>query len=195
MPGVRKRLLGDGCVDEPAASSASGSLLHGRSVRHRLLAEELDLPAPEQPLTQALKRDWAKGILNARQIQEYAAKAQAQGAVGLERLASAGASGRHPSNVHRLLMRTFGTPQGAPEIDWVELDCSDGTRVPHPVVFPHKFFCSLYEERQASWELHVRGPAGAAGEFWSRLGIRKFIDGHAFTREESRGVVRLRFTL
>ena len=115
--GVRKRLMDEvdlTCEPEGMGSSSSSSA-NTRSLRARIADSQ---PEPEVledlPLTNSLKRDWAKGDLTARQVQEYAAGAEAQGAVGVGNVAAAGARGQHPQNIQRTLIKLFGQPRGRP---------------------------------------------------------------------------------
>ena len=191
MPGVRKRLAEE---EETGVASSSAADVQtpvvatsSRSVRQRVSASAdpgegaSQSPAPDGPLIRSLKRDWSRGILNARQIQEYASGARDQGAEGLDRLASSGGGGRHATNVHKSLLSMFGTPTGGPPIDWVELTTKQGDRVPHPVIFPHKFFASLYRGRRAWFDRHIRGPPTAAAEYWSKVGCKVFLQQHGYS--------------
>jgi len=168
-------------VQTPVVATSS------RSVRQRVSASAdpgegaSQSPAPDGPLIRSLKRDWSRGILNARQIQEYASGARDQGAEGLDRLASSGGGGRHATNVHKSLLSMFGTPTGGPPIDWVELTTKQGDRVPHPVIFPLKFFASLYRGRRAWFDRHIRGPPTAAAEYWSKVGCKVFLQQHGYS--------------
>ena len=60
---------------------------------------------------------WLKLFLDFGQVQDYAAASVGQGAEGglVDKLAAAGAHGKHASSIHRALVHCFGTPLGAPE--------------------------------------------------------------------------------
>jgi hypothetical protein len=113
--GVRGRLCEEGQSEVEIPGSSSGSadrptLTSARSVRqrvgHAIVGETKRGPqVPTGPFVQSLKRDWAKGQLSARQIQEYATTARDQGAEGLDRLASVGTDGKYASNIHKQLLR------------------------------------------------------------------------------------------
>ena len=156
-------------VDLESTSSSSSS----RSMRQRLMAADAAEAAGVDPCdkqwAQKLKRDWAAGKISAKQVQEYAAASTASGAHGVGDLAATGAHGRHPSSIHRALMRIFGHPAGAPEIDWVEIPTKKG-RVAHPFLFPHKFFSALHQHRRDLFVRAIRGPEGAARQYWETLG-------------------------
>ena len=142
-------------------------------MRQRLMAadaaEATGVDPCDKQWAHKLKRDWAAGKISAKQVQEYAAASTASGAHGVGGLAATGAHGRHPSSIHRALMRIFGHPAGAPEIDWVEIPTKKG-RVAHPFLFPHKFFSALHQHRRDLFVRAIRGPEGAARQYWETLG-------------------------
>ena len=72
------------------------------------------------PFYRSLKRDWGSGILSSARVQEYSHGAREQGAVGLDRLADAGASGQQAGNLFRDLKRIFGWPSGCAPINWIK---------------------------------------------------------------------------
>ena len=92
-------------------------------------------------------------------VQEFAFGAMEQGAVGLNRLAEAGSSGKHPQNLQRAILAFFGSPAGAPEFSWHLVPMKGGTK-PHPFFMPHELFGSLYRHKKALWEQWIRGPEG-----------------------------------
>ena len=95
---------------------------HGVRQRHCVRQRWFD--ATEHcPLVQALRRDWAKGQVNSKQVSEYTRKAQ--GCDGVEKAASSGTYGRHPQNLHRDLLSLFKDVRGAPPLDWVELPTTE----------------------------------------------------------------------
>lgn len=75
-------------------------------------------------------------------------------------------------------MNLFGTPQGAPDIDWVELPTSTGQMTPHPVIWPHKFFRALFNDRREWWHRYVQGPEGAAVQYWRQVSKFDFVKKH-----------------
>jgi hypothetical protein len=108
-------------------------------------------------LTNSLKRDWASGEISAKKVQQYAMNAAADGAIGFDRLAAMGASGRDPSGIHKALLNIFGTPKGASAFDWINLPGKDGAHILQPFLMPHKFFSCMYAERRDMFMRHLRG--------------------------------------
>ena len=117
--GVRQRFG----TDSAAVGSSSPSASSSRTAAQPIL-----------PLVESLKRDWAKGVINAVQVQDYAAGAEAQGAIGVDPLSSAGAYGVHKSSIHRALINLFGRPRGAPAITYIEIPTKRGRKTPHPFI-------------------------------------------------------------
>ena len=167
--GLKKRLADDQHLDAPPAptvplnnirsrlsssthcASASNPALAATSTRTNLRQRCAPASSPDDAgdegvprITRSLRRDWARGKLTSRQVQEYAEGAQQSGAIGLDKLARAGASGRHPANVQRALLTYFGRPKGAPKVEWVELPMKDGKRRAHLFLFPHSFLGCLF---------------------------------------------------
>ena len=106
----------------------------------------------------------APSVVKLVKVQELAAS---QGAHGMEGAASAGHAGRQPKNLYRGMMTLFGTPLGAPAFSWLR-PVRNGPDF-HPVLLPHVFFSELFEHRRSVWKESIRGPLGAAREFWQRL--------------------------
>ena len=130
------------------------------------------------PLNHRLRRDWAIGKINSRQVQEYAFNAELQGATGLTRMAHAGACGKHPGNIHLALVRLFGRPAGSPDIRWSTIPTKSSPRKPLPFLYPHDFFAQMYHERPRSWQRYLRGLEGATGQFWKGMEKTKFVQLH-----------------
>ena len=174
---IRER-LGESRDDVPDADGDVGDQSQGSSHLRRRLNEEHSAPSSSDvgPLTRSLRRDWAKGKINSRQVQEYGFGAQQQGATGLSSISRAGNYGSHPSSIHRALMNFFGKPVGAPDLDYIEVPCrtSRGTR-PHPFLLPHKFFHGLYKERPRCWEKYMTGLPSAALDFWTNIAHTPFV--------------------
>ena len=120
----------------PAAPARRGTL------RQRMAENDEGEPTVsiERPLTDNMKRRWAMGELSSVALQDIAHNAQKQGAAHLESIVAAGTHGKHATNLFRDLVRLLGKPVGDPPIDWVELPLKSGRKVPHPVIWPHKFF-------------------------------------------------------
>ena len=121
------------------------------------------------PLNNSLRRQWAKGELTSRQVQELAFGAACQGADGLEGISTAGSSGARPQNIQRSLLSFFGRPSGGADFTWIRIPTRRGSIV-HPVFMPHLFFSRIYHERRDIFDEFIRGPDGAAARFWDALG-------------------------
>ena len=145
--GIRSRIADD---DEPPSGSGASSSRDidpssRRSVRQRVSST----PPPSRstnaslPLNSSLKKDWGKGILTSRQVQEYASGASQQGASGVDPIASAGNFGKNPQNLQRALLNLFGKPVGSPEISWYNIPTKKGF-VAHPFMLPHVWLHSLH---------------------------------------------------
>ena len=80
------------------------------------------------------------GKMSSAEIQEMAEAAQGQGAKGMERLASMGASGEHPQNCFRAMKRMLGIPSGAPNMTFMNIPTIHGEATAHPFLLPHEFF-------------------------------------------------------
>jgi hypothetical protein len=165
-----------------AASTSSTAAPRGSRQRLELLeaaAAAVDDPALKHtPLTASLKRDWAAGGISAKRVQQYAMDAAEQGAHSLDGLAAAGSHGRAPQHIHKALLRIFGTPKGAPPIDWINLPGKDGNLICQPFLMPHKFFSCLYEHRQRMFLRHLRGPEGSVREYWDNIRSTEFFKRH-----------------
>ena len=157
--GVRQRL------NEAASSSGSA-------------AAATPPPGVTSPLYESLRRDWARGLLSSHKVQEYALGASQHNAWGMDELGRLGAGGKHPQNMFRELVRRFGSPPGAPYIQWVEIPTKHGKATPHPVLFPHEFFRSYWLGVRARWEQTISGGARACIEFWESMQHTDFLRFH-----------------
>ena len=184
--GIRQRLEG--------AASSSGqqaeepeeighSIAARRSVRRRVANQGspteggTDAPA-DLPLLHSLKRDWSKGILSAKQVQEYAEGASRQGAVGMDGAARAGSHGKHAQNMHRSLVSLFGRPKGSPEFCWYQIPTSKGPKL-HPFMMPHLWFSALFAELPDKFADTMKGPDDAAcSSFWTMMADTPFLKHH-----------------
>ena len=135
-----------------------------------------------RPLVRSLLKDWAKGVVNSRQVQEYANGARLQGASGVDALAFAGASGRHPANIHRALLNYFGRPPGAPELSYFAIPTKHSSRTLHPFLLPHLWFRSLFNHRRDAFDKYIRGAQNAALEFWENMQCTPFVQRHPTLR-------------
>ena len=116
--------------------------------------------------------------MSAKKVQELALGAAQQGAHSLETLAATGSQGKWSSNIHRDLLRIFGNPVGAPELDFINIPGKDGSIITQPFLMPHKFFASLYARRPDFFYRHLRGPEGAPREYWEQLKTNRFVSRH-----------------
>ena len=177
--GIRKRVLGQ--ADDPPIPSDSASSTGPRGgVRRRVLAPPPadDAPDPDElPLTEAFKRDWGAGKLSSKRLQEYALRAARQGARGMDDLAAIGASGKHPQNCQRALMRLFGTPSGAPEFTWCAIRTKRGRTI-HPFLLPHSWFASMHNECRDQFMSAIAGPPGGCDAFWKLMAGTDFFQKH-----------------
>ena len=121
------RMKSRASIDETAAGSGS---------RH----------VPALPMNQSLKRMWSCGELSSPQVQELAAGAAKQGAVGMDHLAALGASGAQKQNMFRDMCQALGTPLGATCVRYVKVPTVRGL-VRHPVMMPHLLLRCIRNER------------------------------------------------
>ena len=176
--GVRKRVLEDISHDNSgAASSSDVDPSARRSIRSRVVAETHQPVASELPLLQTLKRDWGKGLLSSRQVQEYSLAAEKQGAIGMSAAAAAGSSGKNPQNLQRSLLHVFGKPAGSPEFTWCEVATKRGKQL-HPFMLPHMWFSSLFEQCPQQFEAALRGPDRGCEAFWHLMADTPFFKEH-----------------
>ena len=168
-----------------AASGTGGPVVHRPQSIKRRIAEadietgSLDLEAQQPtPHFLKLKRDWAKGKLSAKDIQEHALTAMQSGARGVEQMAKMGNWGDNPRNMARALVHALGMPAGSPQFDWFEIPLKSGPKSPHPFLLPHEFFKSLYATDRKHFIRAIRGPQGAALQFWQQLRDTPFLMKH-----------------
>ena len=149
MVGLKQRQAADSAhgSSEGADGQIAGRIRGGFKQRR---LDSAELPAEQSsgstlsnlgPFGKALIKDWGAGRKSAKQIQQDASNAQAQGATGLEGLAKLGTSGKNPQNIFRDMQAVLGYPEGAPRIQWFEIPTKSGRRTPHPFLLPHCFFC------------------------------------------------------
>ena len=130
---------GDSAIDflkgdsarKPSASKGDSAIKgdSGRMGVREVLApcdKGLQCDKEQGALVKQLKADWAKGKLDARRVQVMASKASAQGTPGMHQLDNLGAGGERPQHIHAQLMRLFGSPRGAPPIDWITIPTKRG---------------------------------------------------------------------
>ena len=180
--GVKRRLEQASATETTASGSSntastglSSSTSSSRTLRQRLSGTTANtepctasISTQDLPLVNSLRRDWAKGLLSAKKMQEYAWGAQFQGAEGMGDIAKAGTSGANPQNIQRSLINLFGQPLGAPPIDWYRIPMKVG-HVFHPFLLPRKFFQAIYKDRRGDWEHFLQGPIGAAQQYWDNM--------------------------
>jgi hypothetical protein len=189
--GVKRRLEQASATETTASGSSntastglSSSTSSSRTLRQRLSGTTANtepctasISTQDLPLVNSLRRDWAKGLLSAKKVQEYAWGAQFQGAEGLRDIAKAGTSGANPQNIQRSLINLFGQPLGAPPIDWYRIPMKVG-HVFHPFLLPHKFFQAIYKDRRGDWEHFLQGPIGAAQQYWDNMKDNLYVKNH-----------------
>jgi len=175
--GVRQRLalhrdVGPAPASPPATDAAS-------SVDHFVeSASAASTSSTMKPLSAELKREWAKGKISSSQLQKFAHNALKQGAVGIEDMSAAGNFGANPGNIFRALKTLFGTPDGAPDIRWIEIPTSAVQQTPHPLLLPHDFLAKMFSGRQRDWEGLLAGAPGACAEFWKAMAATDFVSRH-----------------
>jgi hypothetical protein len=122
--GIRGRLetgTSDAQPSLPDVVAGAGDSLRGgvrKRMREPMPPGDDSCPAGD---SHAMKKDWAKVVINSRQVQEYSANGQIQRAVGVDKLPAAGTHGAAPGSIHRSLMSLFGRPPRSPDVDWVPL--------------------------------------------------------------------------
>ena len=121
--GIKRRLAEnqdvapDSSADASTSAASSSSGLRG-GIRQRLAANvegAVDPTPVPGPLYQSLKRDWAKGVITSKQVQEYAWGAWQQGASGMQSMGATGNSGKNPSYMFKAMKHLLGMPTGAPD--------------------------------------------------------------------------------
>ena len=176
--GIKRRLeeagFGDEGLGEPSSSSITicSERLQG-GVRQRLQGGQAEKCGRSGPLYDSLKKKWAIGKVNSKEVLEFAQGAAAQGARGLEDMASLGGH-----NAFRSLKKVFGAPAGAPNLHWLEIPTKTGLKTPHPFLMPHELFASYHKERKEEWVNTSAGPANACLDFWKSMRGSKFVDLH-----------------
>ena len=120
-----------------------------------------------------MRRSFASGELSAQKIESIFRDAAAQGAEGTPRLSSPA----YAQNLQRSLVAAFGTPVGAPDIEFRLIPTTLGI-IPHPFLFPHRFVSSLHASQSAFFSRSVSGPVGAASRFWQRMEETAFVRNH-----------------
>ena len=133
--GIRQRLE----LPTGGSSSSRGEPSLGRGIRQRIADEQRETAGggdlPEKlPFNQTMKQQWAKGELSSPQVQKISEGMMAQHGEGVDRMAAAGGSGKHPQNMQRALISCFGKPAGTPDMTYVRIPSTKGT-ILHPVFF------------------------------------------------------------
>ena len=85
--------------------------------------------------------------------------------------------GENPKNMARAMVNALGVPAGAPSFEWFDIPFKNGIR-PHPFLLPHLFFKSLHTHDKARWIRAIRGPRGAARQFWESMAATPFVRQH-----------------
>lgn len=123
-----------------------------------------DLEAAGLEWRRTLRKDWAKGEIDAGRVLSYARKSAAAGAVNMGKMA--GHAGNTAKHSHRDLVRAIGWPSSAPEIEW--LDVGD---ISVPFVCPIDMMERLLEAGEADEgkRRHIMGAPGDVEKYWSGL--------------------------
>eukprot|EP00959_Pyramimonas_sp_CCMP1952_P475406 9504166-Pyramimonas_sp.AAC.1 len=159
--GVRHRVAGE------MLKAGAAPIPLGNGVRKRVVDDQTAESRPDPtPLTDSLRRDWARGKLPANKVLEYGSGAAAQGARGLGRMGNAPDD---PKHAHRNLLRAFGWPSGAPEVQWINVAVPGDPPKAHPVVDPRCMFESIAKKGGEGFDKKIRGLPGDANEFWKEM--------------------------
>ena len=189
--GSRKQRLAASSDEDvgPVAEPSSPDLPRRGGLRRRLREAKAQSASPERPahtpLNDNLKRRWGTGELSSATVQSLAHDAATQGTPGIDNIAASGTYGAHPQNLFRDLLKLFGSPVGAPMIDWIEIPLKSGRKISHPFILPHRFFQSLAHDRPDLWRQRVVGSTGAARQFWESMRETPFVKNHPHLPEEA----------
>ena len=189
--GIKRRMALAAERDEPTGGEDAGAKSHEassssrkRGIKQRLQQTEgpaqsasSSQTAPE-PLFKRLVQRWAEGKISSVEVQRIAMDAEASGTRGMTDMASIGTGGKHPQNCFRALHSLLGLPSGAPTFYWAEIPTIRGDRTPHPFLLPHEFFASMFTAENAKFVSTIRGPVGAALEFWTSMQGTDFLRLH-----------------
>ena len=194
--GIKRRLAermakqgGDGDPEGDVQAESGGASSSGQGeprggIRRRLRDH---VPASEQPggpecrsgpLFKKLVKKWAMGKMSSAEIQQMAEAAQGQGAKGMERLASMGASGEHPQNCFRAMKRMLGIPSGAPSMTFIDIPTIHGEATAHPFLLPHEFFAEYFKSNAERFASTISGSTDAALQFWRSMAQTDFVKKH-----------------
>ena len=124
-----------------------------------------------------MEKDWGLGKLSSKKVQEYASKAEQQGAYGMGKLSAMGAEGKRPQHIQQQLIKLFGAPPGAPEFQWIEIRTKKGKSL-HPFLLPHMWLSSTYAEHPDQFATAIEGPEMSCADFWSEMAGSGFVDSH-----------------
>ena len=180
--GIKRRLMeaddeGGGRNDE-GCSAVGDATRRGGVARRVAGASSSSSSSTKTPLNNDLRKDWARGKMSSAQVQRIAQSALEQGADDLDAIGAAGSRGEQRGNVFRALKTLFGTPEGAPEIRWIEIPTAAGPSTPHPFLLPHEFFSAMYEGRPKEWETMITGAADACLRYWESVSESDFVRRH-----------------
>ena len=136
-----------------------------------------ELP-PERPLWDDLRREWAKGGITTRHVQQFAHSAMRQGAEGMDEMARMGASGKHTQNMFRAMQTVLGYPTGSPPMEWFAIPTRASRHASHPFLLPHRFFSSYFAGRADDFRNVICGADGACSDFWEHIRHTEFVTQH-----------------
>lgn len=134
-------------------------------------------------LHERLLRDWAKGDLSSKQIQDYCEGGVVSGCdAATAQFSHLGADGKYTANIQRDLLQLLGKPLGAPKFLFVQVPILNKHKqqimIDMPLLVPHRQFASLYRERPAFFHEHVTGTSEDLAACWDHLHKQDFLSSH-----------------
>ena len=95
----------------------------------------------------------------------------------------------NPQNTARAIIAALGKPKGTPAFTRLEISTKTKLREPHPFLLPYEFLQSLYASKRKEWVQTMRGPIGAAQQFWNSIKYTDFIQKHPMLKGISDNVM------
>ena len=169
---MRRRIFGDD-ANQP-----------DKKLPKRLGFDDLEQAKPKGlTLPERLLRDWAKGDLSSKQIQDYCEGGVVSGCdESTSQFAHLGADGKYAGNIQRDLLQLLGKPVGAPKFMFVKVPILNKHKqkitIDMPLLVPHRQFASLYRERPEFFKEHVTGTSEDLAACWKHLGKQDFLRPH-----------------
>ena len=159
--------------------------LYGGYIQRLAQAKALE-EQEQQPskLAAELLQKWAWGTMSAPAVQSLAAAALADGLdhPEVQRLASIGASGKFPGNMHRDLLQVVSNPVGLQEMTStfpIKLTVNKKAVRDSLLTFilPHKLFACLFHSLPKAFETCILGgDKSNAGKFWKAMKHHPFVE-------------------